>query len=334
MIAIVLPAACSPARGDDEAPRRTSQVYGEAQALMLKRKWAEAAIVFRSIIRRDPRSVSASADLAKALLYLGRREEAIGILGESIEKNRGAKRDWLIEQLRVVSKIFVTNASFQIYQDGVDLLNDGKIRPAREKFEQALASEPYNVEVLTRLGQTYLLDGDHDSASERLKTARQLDAYEPEIHLWLGRALEQRGEINEALAELHEGASALPRSELAARWLADALESLNQRAEAIQQLENDVKANPMHVANLIQLAQLRAATVAGQAQADDTKVLWLARKDLQNALSRTSDYVQPGVQRFEGDLSVQQIRSEKQLRDEIQSSLQKLESRIEAESNG
>ena len=141
----------------------------EAQALLSKHKWAEAAIVLRSAIRREPRSASANADLAKALLYLGRREEALSVLSEAIEQNRGRSRDWLIEQNRVIAKIFVTNATFQSYQDGVDLLSVGKFRPAREKFEQVLLGEPYNAEVLTRIGQAYLLDGDHDSAAERLK---------------------------------------------------------------------------------------------------------------------------------------------------------------------
>src|SRR5579884_1161190 len=65
----------------------------EAQALLSKKKWAEAAIVLRSVLRREPRSATANADLAKALLYLGRREEALGILSQAIEQNRAQKRD-------------------------------------------------------------------------------------------------------------------------------------------------------------------------------------------------------------------------------------------------
>ena len=109
----------------------------EAQVLLSKHKWAEAAIVLRSAIRREPRSASANADLAKALLYLGRREEALSVLGEAIEQNKGRSRDWLIEQNRVIAKIFVTNATFQSYQDGVDLLSVGKFRPARENSNKS-----------------------------------------------------------------------------------------------------------------------------------------------------------------------------------------------------
>ena len=301
----------------------------EAQALLAKHKWAEAAIILRSSLRRDPRSASANADLAKALLYLGRRVEALGVLGDAIELNKGKKRDWLIEQNRVIARIFVKNSTFQTYQDGVDLLGVGKFRNAREKFEQALAAETFNVEVLSRIGQSYLLDGDHDSAAERLKLARRLDPYDPEIQLWLGRALQLRGEKTDALSELREAAAHLKTSELAPLWLADALEASGEKSAAIQILEEDVRSNPMHVSSLINLAKYKVQ-IAGT----DQKLLWSARKDFQNALSRSADYAQPGRKRFESEMGVELPHTEKDLHDQIQSGLQKLESRLEADSNG
>ena len=299
----------------------------EAQSQLAKHKWAEAAIVLRTVIRRDPRSVSANADLAKALLYLGRREEALGILGQAIEQTKGPKHEWLIEQSRVISKIFVTNTTFQTYQDGVDLLGVGKFHDARAKFEQALISDPFNVEVLTRIGQSYLLDGDHDSAAERLKLARRLNPYEPEIQLWLGRAMQLRGEMLDALSALHSATSQLKQSEIAPLWLADALDSTGERSAAIAVLEQDVKVNPIHVSSLINLAKYKVQAADG-----DQKTLWSARKDFQNALSRMADYAQPGRRRFESELGVELPHVEKELHDQVQSNLQKLESRLEAES--
>lgn len=301
----------------------------ESQALLAKKKWAEAAIVLRGVIRRDPRSVSANADLAKSLLYLGRREEALGILDQAIELNRGRKKEWLIEQSRVIAKIFTTNASFQVYQDGVDLLSVGKFKPAREKFEQALMNEPSNVEVLTRLGQSYLLDGDSDSAAERLRIAKRLDPHEPEIQLWLGRAMQLRGEMMGALAELRSADTKLKQSELAPIWLAEAFAASGDRASAFGVLEEDAKLNPLHVSALIALANEKVVSASG-----DAKLLWSARKDYQFALSRLAEYTQPGRRRFEGELGVELPQSEKELRDRIQSALQKLESRLEASSSG
>jgi tetratricopeptide (TPR) repeat protein len=300
----------------------------EVQALLAQRKWAEAAIVSRSAIRQNPKSVSANADLAKALLYLGRREEALGVLSHAIELNKGPKRDWLVEQSRVIAKIFVTNTTFQIYQDGVDLLTAEKTRNAREKFEQALIAEPANVEILVRLGQSYLLDGDHDSAAERLKLARRLDPYEPEVHLWLGRALQLRGEMADSLDELRSAANELKQSELAPVWLADALETSGNRFDAIRVLEDDLKANPIHVTALLHLAKYKV----DDADADQAR-LWSARKDFQNALSRITDYSQPGRRSFESELGVELPHQEKSLHDQIQSNLQKLESRLEADSS-
>jgi tetratricopeptide (TPR) repeat protein len=314
--------------GTSKAVASTREDLGEeSQALLGKKKWAEAAIVLRSLIRKDPRSASANADLAKALFYLGRREEALDILNQAIELNTGRKKDWLVEQSRVFSKTFEKNTTFQTYQDGVDLLSAEKFKPAREKFEQALSVEPFNVEILIRLGQSYLLDGDHDSAAERLKLARRLDPYESEIHLWLGRALQMRGELSDALSELRLASEQLKQSQLAPVWLADAESMAGQNSEAIGLLEQDVKANPMHVTSLIALANYKTLSTDF-----DQKVLWSARRDYQNALSRIPDYVQGG-QRFESELGVELPRAEKELQDRVRSSLQKLESRLEAESS-
>ena len=105
------------------------------------------------------------------------------------------------------------------------------------------------------------------------------------------------------------------------------MEASGERGSAISVLEEDVKANPIHVQSLINLAKFKV-----QSAGADQKELWSARKDYQNALSRIAEYTQPGRRRFEGELGVEVPPIEKDIHDQIQSNLQKLESRLEARS--
>src|SRR5262245_37270554 len=60
--------------------------YHEAQALLSKKKWAEAAIVLRKVMKESSDPTPAAVDLARALIYSGRREEALSILGQAANR--------------------------------------------------------------------------------------------------------------------------------------------------------------------------------------------------------------------------------------------------------
>ena len=209
----------------------------QARKLMKEKKWVEAVVVLRSELKaqqlQDPNHSSAiELDLARALVYSGRREEAMTVLGQILARKKGSAKKDLIRRERVFSRIFLTNAAFQIHQDGLNLLLAGKYRQAREKFEKALEQDPANVEVLTRLSQCLVLSGDYDSAAERLRLARRLNPFEPEVRLWLGWALKERGELRDALMELKSSYQELPSSETAAVWYAEALNDVGQKPAA------------------------------------------------------------------------------------------------------
>src|SRR5580704_14703009 len=48
--------------------------YQEARGLLRERKWADAAVVLRSLLRRDPDQPRIAIELSEALLNSGRRE--------------------------------------------------------------------------------------------------------------------------------------------------------------------------------------------------------------------------------------------------------------------
>jgi tetratricopeptide (TPR) repeat protein len=296
--------------------------YEEARDLLKNRKWVEAAIVLRRVHKKDPRLILAAVDLARALAYLGRREEALSVLSQAAGRERGEKQRALIRKLRVISRQFLENSSFQLFQEGVSFLGARKYRVARERFEKALMAEPDNVEILIRVGQCLVMDGDFDSASERLRLAKKLNPYEPEIHLWLGRALHNKGELSDAIKELKEASAIMGASETAPVWLAEALDSSGQRSAAIQVLEQDLRTQPMHVLSLLALARLRYLAPPREHQN-----LWSAKKELQIALSRFEKYVDSIHVVIDGELGIER-QEPAHVKAEILGLLQKVEMRL------
>jgi cytochrome c-type biogenesis protein CcmH/NrfG len=219
--------------------------------------------------------------------------------------------------------MFLTNKTFQLYQDGLNFVLAQKPHDAKEQFEKALEQEPDNVEILTRVAQCLTLEQDYDSAAEHLRYARRLNPYQPEIKLWLGRALHQRGEIPLAAQELAKAHQELPASEAAAVWYAEILIARAQKNLAIQILEEHLKKKPLHVVALVLLAKTKMS--AGS----DSQTLWSARQDLQVALSRlaeaASSYATPSQ---ESTLAFRIKPQSAQLKTDIEKLLQQIEFRL------
>ncbi len=274
--------------------------HAEGRELLAKGKWPEAAIVLRAVVRAEPANIPATVDLARALTFTGRREEALSLLAQAVDKERSKKgKEDLVRRARVLSRLFLTNASFQLHQDGLNLMVLKKYEEAREKLDQALALEPDNVEVLVRSAQCLVLDNDFDSAVERLRLSRRLNPHEPEIRLWLGHAMLQRGEAKLALEELKAAYEQLKNSEGAALWYAEGLAFIGSRAQAIKVLEDTAAAHPNYLNTLLALAKMRmmaqgpvatqpAPMPSPQGLVRDRKTLWTARQELQLLLSRAS----------------------------------------------
>jgi len=296
----------------------------EARKLLDKKKWSEAAVAFRLLLKNDSSSPSILTGLSTALTYSGKRAEALELLGQAVGRAHGSQRVMLIRRTRVLSKLFLTNDTFKIYQEGLNLMFAKKYRSAKDRFEKALSEESDNVEILTRLGQSLLLENAAENAVERLQAAKKLNPFEPEVRLWLGRAHHQRGALNEALPELRAALSDLPGSELPPVWLAETLSSLGQTSSAIRVLTNDTKTWPYHVLSLIMSARFRA-----QLAHTDSQILWAARKDLQLALSRLDQYMSPDALSHEGDLGLDLRRPIGETKAEIQKLLQQIQGRLD-----
>ena len=264
---------------------------------------------------------------AKRLALSGKREEAISLLNNIAIREVGARRSALIRRIKVISRIFLTSEAHQAFQEGLNLMNSGKYRQARDRFETSMEKESNNCEVLVRLGQTLVLEGEYDKAAEKLRLAKKTGPFEPQARLWLGRALHQRWESLAAVEELKSVQTDLDGYEPAAVWLAEALLSSGQRVLALKTLEDNIKAQPFHVLSLLVMAKIKMNDPGRE-----NEQLWSARKDLQVALSRFKRYASPALEEFEGDLGLK-LRSPAKTKEEILSLLQKIDGRIKSKTD-
>ncbi len=304
------------ARADITLTPETAESTGVTPA----RNWAESAASLRRAWERSP-STETALELSKALVFLGRREEALQVLSQAELHARGGVQKAIAARARIVSRQFLTHATFQLHQDGLNFMRARKYRAARQRFEKALESEKDNVEVLVRLGQCLLLEGDRDAAAERLRLARRFNSDEAEVGLWLGRVFQLRGELEPALAELKAAKLGLPRSEEAQVWLAEALEASGARAVAMAQLERDLRDSPLNVRSLITLARMRF-----DGSGADAAALRQVSKELQLVRSRLAQYEAPRPEGAEFVLDLREPREVKSLLEELEEKLEKRQS--------
>lgn len=270
-----------------EASFVVHDLYVKARALAERRKWAEAVVVFRDYFKfsmKTERALEAYVGYSSALTYIGRRDEAIGVLFEALEelgKLSSKQKGRLTKRIRILSCVFLSNKAFQVYQEGLNLVSLGKYKLARERFEKALSEEPHNLQVLIRLGQVMVLERDFEGAIDRLTLAKKLAPFEPTIRLWLGRALSKKGLHVQALVELRRALNELEWSELAVIWFAEALGDASQPAAAMRLLQADHKKYPAHVRTLVNLAKCYL-----QGGPIDAETLASLREDLESALKQ------------------------------------------------
>jgi tetratricopeptide (TPR) repeat protein len=313
----------------DQPGKVTSEAGTQSQVKdwMAKHRWEEAIPALRLLEKSETDLLPIRLSLATALTYIGHREEALGVLLRSYYESKGPEKNFLRRRVQVLSRLFLTNKTFQAYQDGLNLLMSQKYRSARERFEKALSEEPDNIEILIRLGQSLILDNNISQSIPMLRAAKRFNPLEPEVRLWLGRAIFLNQGGSESFTELRAAHFELKGSELAAVWYAEALFSSGQLNSAIRVLDADLKDHPFHVLSLITVAKLRMAL--GRS---DTSLLWAARKDLQLAMSRLDQYLTPHLPLKEIDLSIDHRKSEAEIKAEIQKLSQQIESRLNSNS--
>lgn len=224
----------------------------------------------------------------KKLLRSEKRMEALQLLLES-KKFNNSKGSEEIKKINLISRFFLYNKSFQIFQEGMNLITSKKYQTAIEKFEKALLDEPDNLEILLRLGQALMMESKYGMAVRYLKEAKRINPFDLEVRVWLGRAYHMNKMEKEAFFELSQVYESKYSFELLYVWLAESLSMLGQVSKAIKILIDDLKSNPLHLLSLTALARLRIQFSILQLN-QEAQLLMLARQNLQLVLSRLDLY--------------------------------------------
>jgi hypothetical protein len=119
--------------------------------------------------------------LAKALLSLERRQEAQKLL-VSLEDTHKDER--LNRLLQSAGTIFFNQETSNFYYDALEMIRGLRFADAKDRLEQALAKEPDQVLLLTRLIQMDLLLDKKNQAATNLKLAQSVTLNLPELKLF------------------------------------------------------------------------------------------------------------------------------------------------------
>ncbi len=295
-----------------------------ARVALEKRNWPDAIPLLQNVITKFPHYLPAVLRLSHALVYQDRRSEALALLVKEIKVSNGSDYQILKLRLQTLSQAFLTNRTFQLYQDGVNYLQAGKYKSAKDRFEQAAIDETDNCELLVRLGQSAILTDDTKQALTYLKMAKKLNPFHPEIQLWLGRALQLSGANAEAVSEFQLAKAELAHSELTTIWYAQSLVASGQPGQALKTLELDARNNPSHVLSLIESARIRLGS-----KNPPLESLRFTRRQLQLANGRLDAYLSQSPIN-EGELALDFKKSLPDPASDLQNLIKLAQSKIDA----
>jgi tetratricopeptide (TPR) repeat protein len=119
--------------------------------------------------------------LAKALLSLERRQEALKLLSTLADEHKDER---VTKLFQTAGTIFFSQETSNAYYESLDLIRTLKFSEARDHLEQALSKEPGQILLLTRLIQMELLLGKTSAATTNLKLAQDTSQGMTELKLF------------------------------------------------------------------------------------------------------------------------------------------------------
>jgi predicted Zn-dependent protease len=108
------------------------------------------------------------------------------------------------ERLREVQK------AYDVYDEGVKLLNKKEKKGALDKFLQAVEMEPDQAPFHTKAGLVFLLDDNTDGAIRYLQKAVDIDPELAEARIYIGIAYFERGDCNRSVIHLEKSMDIMP----------------------------------------------------------------------------------------------------------------------------
>lgn len=121
------------------------------------------------------------------LMQKDRLAAAKTLLAAINDNKREAERSELLKELKNISGVFLTDDGQKSYEMAESLLYSAS-PGAEAKYEEALAREPYNLQVLLGLARARMAAGDCAGAEKALTEAENVNPYSPERKLLWARA--------------------------------------------------------------------------------------------------------------------------------------------------
>ncbi len=242
--------------------------YEDAQKLLVAQKWGEALPILKKLSAEEPDSITLAQDLSQVLLRLNRREEALELL----------RKYKLNRQADIAARSFISKESFSFYQQGLDWLTKHSYPQACERLDRALEKDQAHFDILLRLAQCEVLDGNVDLALKLFDQLERIHGKTTESQLWRARCAALRMKFDEAIPVFSSlgtlGKTAEPTGELIPLWWGEALIASNLKGPALAVFEADLKRNPSHLQTALAAIRLRLG------QAESPNQLLAVERDL------------------------------------------------------
>lgn len=279
-LALTVPVA---ADGATYKARLVKQVV-EADELMLKQKWADAADKYHDAINQDPKNVVAhtgmgmalgkqfkldaadeefnkvlALDPENAMARVGKAMVAINRLQSSsatIQKNRESFLKDAEAQAReaIATDPGLPEAHFYL---GQALREQGRLDEAAESFRAAIQSEPQYSEAYSGLGMVRLTQNSPVEAGANFKQAIQINSGNSTAHFGLGRVLLQQGQIDEAIKELNTALYQFPNSAPVRLALGEAYLQQGNTIAAVKEFQEAIRIKPENADAYLHIASIR-----------------------------------------------------------------------------
>lgn len=237
--------------------------------------------------------------LSKVYVYSGDRERALDVLHKLKNLETGKRKSEIDQQIDIISKLFITNKTFQIYRDGVDLMITGRPRLAQDRFRTALEVEKNNVLIWLRLGQAWVLEGGYDPGRKALENALKIHPADSLALAWLGRASFLAGKFVQAEQELSESFRISPDLEEAVCWLSEVWSVLGKKNKAIDLLRKYTERHSFRLMAHTTLIRFEFADAE-----ENLDRLVTLRKQIQIVVSRMTSRDESDLFRYGGEQGI------------------------------
>lgn len=281
------------------ANKNINDPFAVGMRLVKEKSYAEAVEMLESAVKEDPSFVVAHLELARSLVMSGRRLDGLNRLAQAQRVAKlPSEQDRINSQRILLSGIFYTNETFQLFQDGLNLMRDRKTRAAIQSFEKALVREPDNAQILTAYGKALLSLDDRNQSVKLLERAHSILPERKDVRIALSQGVLNKDPKRVTLL-LRKLVSEPGVEEDTVLLYSQALERLGRIRDAISVLSRTTSVSDQsRLRSMYWLGKYYSLQPEGSWMARRYLIMFLRRTELEGkASSEKKDTVMEGLRR-------------------------------------